>query len=105
MLERIKGFIFTKVSLQPQCVQQSSLSWNTIFFLQVNEIRSAARVNQIRYVWGVVSGTACWPLGSVNGKTKKGKTRRVGFIQKLEVKRRERVPVVQDAEMNEIFLV
>jgi hypothetical protein len=29
----------------------------------------------------------------------------VGFIQKLEVKRRERVPVVQDAEMNEIFLV
>jgi hypothetical protein len=41
----------------------------------------------------------------VNGKAKKGKTRRVGFIQKLEVKRRERVPVVQDAEMNEIFLV
>lgn len=49
--------------------------------------------------------TACWPLAPLNGNAEKGKTRRAGFIQKRDVKRKEGDPVVQDAEMNEMFVV
>jgi hypothetical protein len=49
--------------------------------------------------------TACWPLASLNGNAEIGKTRRVGFIQKGDVKRKEADSAVQEAAVNGMFVV